>query len=102
MKKRATTGNPSNGEVIEKVKAWQASPHVHPLTCAADSNHALLVPVEEEGGVILVCPDCGRRQMFVPDVVTDQRTVLPPTDLPFKEVVLRLLQVPPTKKPKKP
>ena len=95
MKKRATTGKPSNEEVIGKVKAWQASPHVDHLTCPLDPNHALLVPVEEANGVILVCPDCGQRSLFVPDVVTDPRTVLPPTDLPFEEVVRRLIQVKP-------
>ena len=45
--------------LIHAIQAWQANKNVHPLTCAADSSHPLLVPRQinpEYGGVELSCP----------------------------------------------
>lgn len=96
MTKRATTGKAEQERIVAAVKAWQASGHVHPLTCAKDSRgHRLLEPVIEGDNVILACPDCDYRQFKIPDVVTS--TTVPAVDLDFTEMVTRLLQIAPKK-----
>jgi len=97
MTKRATTSKTEQERVVAAVKAWQASPHVHPLTCAKDSaGHRPLEPVVDGESVILVCPDCDYRQFKIPDVVTS--TTVPAVDLDFTDMVTRLLQVKPEAK----
>ncbi|MBU0750516.1 hypothetical protein KKH15_03315 [Patescibacteria group bacterium] len=59
----------TNAEIIERVKAWQDNPRGHPMSCDIDSEHKPLVPAEDEGSVVLVCPDCGYIQNFVPSAV---------------------------------
>jgi hypothetical protein len=56
--------------ILEAVKRWQASTHVHPLTCGVQSTHRPLVAIEaEEQQVVLCCLDCDYRQSHIPDVV---------------------------------
>ena len=45
---------------VEALKAWQASEHVHPLTCGECPGK--MQPLKKGGQVILVCPDCGWSQ----------------------------------------
>jgi len=45
---------------VEALKAWQASEHVHPLTCGECQGK--MQPLKKGGQVILVCPDCGWSQ----------------------------------------
>jgi len=56
--------------ILEAVKRWQSSDHVHPLTCGIESNHRPLVAIEaEEHQVVLRCLDCDYRQSNIPDIV---------------------------------
>ena len=57
-----------NRAIIERVRAWQGSWFLHPLTCRKDSTHARLEAQEHQEEVVLVCPTCGSQQE-VPDVV---------------------------------
>jgi len=64
--------NPStmtNDAKIAKIRRWQLSGKVHPLTCGVDSEHAILEPQVIDGQVALVCPTCGWRQGYIPDIV---------------------------------
>jgi hypothetical protein len=88
-------GKREQDRIIAAVKAWQASPHVHPLTCGKDSSHAKLTPQVSDGAVILVCPDCDYRQVTIPEAVTS--TTIPAVDLDFTETVTRLLKLKPHK-----
>lgn len=54
---------------ILKIEAWQNNPMVHPLTCGHNSKHSKLIPVEENGEVILKCVDCNYFQRYIPKVV---------------------------------
>jgi hypothetical protein len=56
--------------IMERVRAWQANGMVHPLTCATDSEHQRLVPVEKNGQVVLRCLDCDYEQTWIPAMVT--------------------------------
>lgn len=56
--------------ILEAVKRWQSSDHVHPLTCGIESTHRPLVAIEaEEHQVVLRCLDCDYRQTHIPDIV---------------------------------
>lgn len=59
----------SNAEMIAAVNRWQAERLVHPLICRAGDCPGKLVPVERLNRVVLLCPDCGLRQSFIPEVV---------------------------------
>lgn len=48
---------------------YQHQDSLHPMTCAIDSRHAILVPRSDGNEVFLECPTCGRVQKHVPDVV---------------------------------
>ena len=54
---------------FDAIKQWQADETIHPLTCATDSNHKILVPIMTKEGCILHCDNCGYRQTNIPDVV---------------------------------
>jgi len=54
---------------ILKIEAWQNNDMVHPLTCGNDSNHKKLIPIENDGKVILGCVDCNYIQSYIPKVV---------------------------------
>ncbi len=58
----------TNAEIIAAVNRWQTAP-VHPLTCGTDSNHRVLVPLEQAGTVILACPECDYRQAIAPTLL---------------------------------
>ena len=59
----------SNAEIIAAVNRWQTVGYLQPLTCEQDSTHRPLVPLEHDGQVQLLCPDCSYRQTSIPDVV---------------------------------
>ena len=62
----------TNKEIIKKVKEWQWSSCVHPLTCGSDKCHHInLKPVEKEGKVILKCisPNCDYEQEYIPEII---------------------------------
>ena len=59
----------SNEDIIRIVTKYQNFGMVHELTCASDSRHAALEPVERAGKVILVCPTCGAVQEEIPAFV---------------------------------
>ena len=60
-----------NTEIMVKIREWQNCPYVHQMTCGNDSTHGLLEPVDRDGDVILICPDCDYEQDWIPDVVAD-------------------------------
>jgi hypothetical protein len=53
-------------ERLDRIAAWQATAHVHPLTCGTDSTHAELRGREIDGRVVLECLTCGRPQHYIP------------------------------------
>ena len=59
----------TNEQIIEAVSDWQANDMLHDLTCGNDSDHAPLIPKEENGKVILVCSDCDYKQEHILEVV---------------------------------
>ena len=59
----------TNDEVVERINAWQNAGFVHPLTCRWKSSHANLKPIIKKGSVILICPDCKREQLTIPEPV---------------------------------
>lgn len=58
----------ANEVLLERLQRWQRKPLFHELTCRIDSRHALLEPIEEEGQVILLCPDCKHKQTGIPKI----------------------------------
>lgn len=54
---------------ILKIEAWQNNDMVHSLTCSNDSKHKKLIPIENDGKVILRCVDCNYIQSYIPEVV---------------------------------
>lgn len=59
----------TNQDKIRIIKKYQACPYVHQLTCGQDSMHAVLVPEENQGKVVLRCPTCRVVQEHVPEAV---------------------------------
>jgi hypothetical protein len=55
-------------ETMEAIRKYQNCDYLHPLTCGNDSRHALLKPIEKDGKIILVCPDCDYVQNWHPEV----------------------------------
>lgn len=51
-----------NQQRIKILNSYQDNPMVHPLTCGNNSSHQNLIPVEENGEVILKCLDCNYTQ----------------------------------------
>jgi hypothetical protein len=51
-----------NQQRIKILNSYQDNPMVHPLTCGNNSSHQNLIPVEENGEVILKCLDCDYTQ----------------------------------------
>ena len=50
---------------ISRIWEHQSNPMFHPLTCGTDSNHALLSPITNaDGEIVLVCDDCAYHQVF--------------------------------------
>lgn len=64
----------TNAQIIAAVYRWQSDPRLVPLICCVGSKHRNLQPIQVEGQVILVCPDCDFRQDYVPDVVLKAAT----------------------------
>ena len=60
---------PSNEDIIRIVTKYQNFGMVHELTCASESRHEALVPVERDGKVVLVCPTCQSVQESIPAFV---------------------------------
>ena len=58
-------------KMADAVSWYQKQEDLHPLTCVADSNHALLAPRREGKSIVLVCPTCGAVQKNVPTVVME-------------------------------
>ena len=56
-----------NEEIIKNIKEYQQEGKFHPLTCGNDSRHKLLEPIEEDGNIILICPDCDYKQTYIPN-----------------------------------
>lgn len=48
----------NNQQRIKIITSYQNNPIVHPLTCGVNSMHENLIPIEENGEVILICLDC--------------------------------------------
>jgi hypothetical protein len=61
----------SNEDIIKAIEKHQKCPYLHPLTCGKDSRHQVLVAVEENGKVVLKCPDCDYVQPGVPSCVME-------------------------------
>lgn len=70
--KGAEDGKLTNEEIINRINAWQSAGFLHPLTCM-ESNHGKLIPVIENGTVILKCPKgkCGWFQQKIPTSVLE-------------------------------
>lgn len=58
-----------NKAKLRAVEWWQEEANFHPLTCGNDSSHNLVAKETDGGEVILVCPECGYIQGYVPDTV---------------------------------
>lgn len=51
---------------ITNIWEHQSNPMFHPLTCGNDSKHALLTPMlNVDGEIVLVCDDCSYHQVFI-------------------------------------
>ena len=60
----------TNPEIIAAVERWQTDPRLCPLTCRASGDvHGPLQPIEKDGHIMLVCPNCGCSEDEIPDVV---------------------------------
>lgn len=60
----------ANVKKIRKIKEWQTSGKFHPLTCGNNSNHGILEVVQQDDGeIMLICPDCDYVQRWIPDCV---------------------------------
>jgi len=64
----------TNSEILEHIATWQGLGCVHPLTCRVDGCGQNLVGREVNGEVVLVCPDCGYVQKYIPPVVLSSYT----------------------------
>lgn len=58
---------------IERIRGWQGSGRVHPLTCGVESCRADLDAQERGGRVVLVCLACGWVQERIPPAVLGPR-----------------------------
>ncbi len=58
-------------QIIAYVERYNRTEHVWPLHCSLFTSHPKLEPREEEGKVVLFCPQqgCGFVQRTIPDVV---------------------------------
>ena len=54
---------------MSAVRWWQADPTKTALTCAHDSGHQPLDPIDEKTQVVLRCRDCGYRTEIPPLVL---------------------------------
>lgn len=70
----------TNLEAIEATERWQNCQHVHPLTCGNNSNHKLLIAMEENGDIILKCPNCDYTQNHIPECVFKMQDLLEELD----------------------
>ena len=60
----------TNIEILAAVTKWQRQPSKEGLFfCRIDKRHTPLVPEEHAGHVVLVCPDCGNLQEWIPPEV---------------------------------
>jgi hypothetical protein len=59
----------NNEEKKRKIREWQMSNYVHPLTCGTDKCTYNLRPVEIEDKVILKCLACDYTQEHIPEIV---------------------------------
>jgi hypothetical protein len=90
VKKRATKGQTRQDRIIAKVRAWQRSGSVHPLTCGTDGKHGLLKPYKDGASVVLRCPDYAYEH--IPPIVFDD-SFAQSTKAEFEDTVRRLLNV---------
>ncbi len=58
----------SNEEIIKAIESWQANDWVHPLTCGNNSLHENLIPVVQDGTIVLKCTDCDYVQTYIPEM----------------------------------
>lgn len=58
----------TNQEKIRRIQEWQEANFLHSLTCA-NSDHGDLLPIEEEGNIVLVCQTCTYKQKRIPHIV---------------------------------
>jgi hypothetical protein len=62
----------TNPEIIAAIERWQTDPRVYPLTCCTSREvHTPLKPIERAGQIILVCPDCGHRELQIPEAILE-------------------------------
>ncbi len=61
--------NIPNKAKLRAIEWFQTEAHVHPLTCGQEDCRADLQGFEDDGMVMLSCPECGEVQMWVPEVV---------------------------------
>ena len=57
-----------NKQIIKAVNTWQ-SRNYYPLLCETDPNHGKLVPIIENGEVVLKCPVGDFTKITIPDIV---------------------------------
>jgi hypothetical protein len=56
---------------VRAVRRWQSDASVYPLTCGNDRAHApLIVSLERDHQLVLMCPDCDYVQPTLPRVLT--------------------------------
>jgi hypothetical protein len=59
---------------VKAVRRWQSDASVYPLTCGNNGAHApLIVSLERDHQLVLMCPDCDYVQKKLPPVVTHGR-----------------------------
>ena len=57
-------------ELVNKFQDWCENTNLgHPLTCGGPCDHSSLKPKEENGNVILYCPNCDYIQNDIPDII---------------------------------
>ncbi|MEO5350568.1 MAG: hypothetical protein H7836_13120 [Magnetococcus sp. YQC-3] len=59
-----------NKQIIKAVNTWQ-SRNYYPLLCEVDITHGKLIPVVENGEVVLKCPQGDFTRTSIPDIVKD-------------------------------
>jgi len=58
----------NNEEIKKKIREWQISNFVHPLTCTNGCGNEMR-PIEVKGKIILECIGCKKTQEYIPEIV---------------------------------
>lgn len=82
MDSKANRKGKDPDKLLDKVKSWQSSPYVTPLTCRKCESKEKLEPKKQDRKIVLVCPKCRWVQPYVPKPVMNH-------SIDFPEIVKR-------------